>query len=154
MITTKDEEKMLNKALQRLDHNIKHWLAKKKHSDITTGTIDGLRMAKSIVEGEIHRVKLSKVELMTWATFKKKYSPKEFGVADNTFGTISKIEPTMRNAGFEKQTFWNVDENVKPQYFVRGRYSDPKVYPMVVYHRWKYRDGSGYAITVFYKKAP
>lgn len=91
---------------------------------------------------------------MTWATYKKKFSPEIWYVPD-FIGSRTVVKPTMTNAGFNNVELYDIDPNEKPTEIVLrecnslSKYIDVN-FP-VVYHKWTYRDFSGYAITMFYK---
>ncbi len=87
--------------------------------------------------------------IMTWNTYRKKFNPTLKSVSDSSLGTKSVIEPTMRSVGFTVETLYDVSEDIKPIDIVKDNidiYS--KTY--IVYHPFKYRDGSGKGIFLFY----
>ena len=88
--------------------------------------------------------------IMTWSNYKKKFKPTIIGASDSTFGTISTIKPTMRNIGFNSKTLWDVDESKKPIEIVKENI-DIFINTYIIYYKFRYRDGSGIGIDVFFK---
>ena len=77
--------------------------------------------------------------IMTWATYKKKFKPTMYEVADSTFGTKSTIEPTMKRAGFTSEILYDVDEFIKPIDIVKDKF-DVYSKTYIIYYPFIYRD--------------
>lgn len=89
-----------------------------------------------------------KANVMTWAKFKNKFNPVIYSTTD-LIGGKQIVQPTMRNVGFKEDTIYDIDENKKPLQVLSEKYDFMK-YTWIVYYKWKYRDGSGFAISVYY----
>lgn len=87
-------------------------------------------------------------ELMTWATYKRKYKPEMYQYSDSTFGTISTIKPTMRNAGFKV-----TDHDIPYDIDIRAKVKElmPKNAVFVVYHAWTWRDHAWRCVSIYFK---
>lgn len=88
--------------------------------------------------------------IMTWAKFKKKFNPTIYSTHDSIFGTKSIISPTMKNFGLNEEIIYDIEDGVKPLIIVK-EHMDVFKYSYIVYHKWKYRDGSGFGISIYYK---
>lgn len=95
---------------------------------------------------------------MTWKTFKKKFNPQVFSVADSKFGTKSIVNSTMtsENLRFHSKQILDIDEhynykNVPKPLDIVKEMLDVYKYTYVVYYVWRHRDCHGRGIDVYYR---
>lgn len=88
--------------------------------------------------------------IMTWAKFKKMFNPELVKCADSIFGNaIQIVQPTMIKMGFTENILYDAEEDISPLQQVKAAI-DVFKYTYIVYYKWKYRDGSGIGISIYY----
>lgn len=92
--------------------------------------------------------------IMTWNRFNKLFKPKKVYETNKPFPPMI-VSPTLRNIGFKEMSILDIDEKYnynapKPLDMVKDNIDIFK-YTYIIYYLWKYRDGSGKGLSIFYK---
>lgn len=89
--------------------------------------------------------------IMTWSKFKKLFEPKLYSTT-NFLGGKQIVQPTLTKMGFLEKFVWDISifETKKPLELVKENINVFK-YTYIIYYPFKYRDGSGKGIQIYYK---